>query len=115
MTEEEKPDLTQIRYPSEEVSFKLEGDIGNENLVLVDKDKVMNLMALNAEYRADIITLVSILNGLQGLFAGKGITSLMPAIMQLVKNPQKMEALSAMIPIIQKYTENNGEAKQIEQ
>jgi hypothetical protein len=85
--------------------------IGNElpakptiKMISIPEDQLQQLIQDCQEYKADIITLVSVFNGLQSLFSGKGgLFSIVPVITKLLNDPAKMAELSAIVPVMDKY------------
>lgn len=89
-----------------------------EVFALIEHDKLQQIAALMAEYKGDIITLVSVFKQFEGLFSGKvSAMSILPVITKLIANKAAMNELAAVLPVIEKYTnpqpqinsnENNG-------
>jgi hypothetical protein len=80
-------------------------------MVPVPEDQLQQLIAQNAEYKADIITLVSTFNGLEALFSGggSGLLSIIPVVTKLIKDPERMKQIGAIVPIMNKYKSQPAE------
>ncbi|RFZ84779.1 hypothetical protein DYU05_04005 [Mucilaginibacter terrenus] len=72
--------------------------------VTVPANQLQALIEQNAEIKADILILVNVLNGLQGLFSGKAsLMSIVPVITKLINDQRKLKELSAIVPVLEKY------------
>lgn len=77
--------------------------------VLVDKSQLQALIAQNQELRTDATAMANLFKVFSGLFTGKvSVMSIIPAITKIMNDKKQLEKLSTIIPIIEKYTENDG-------
>ena len=71
---------------------------------VVNAADLQSLIAQLQEYKSDITTLVTVFNGLQSLFSGKGgLMSIVPVITRLLNDKNKMNELAAIVPVMEKY------------
>lgn len=76
-----------------------------ENMVMVPEDQLKALIAQNQQLKSDIGQLVGVLQGFSTLFSGKtSLAGLIPVITKLLNDKSKLEAMSGIVPIIDKYT-----------
>ncbi|MBD1364393.1 hypothetical protein IDJ77_11290 [Mucilaginibacter sp. ZT4R22] len=76
----------------------------------VNTDDLQKLIAQCEEYKADIITLVSTFNGLEALFSGGGgLMSIIPVVTNLIKDPERMKQIAAIVPVMNKYKSQPNE------
>jgi hypothetical protein len=83
-------------------------DAIEEVKVLVSKDQLTELINQNAEYKGDIIALVNVFKGFADLLSGKkNVMSIIPVITKLMSDESQLAKFAHIIPILDKYTENN--------
>jgi hypothetical protein len=83
-------------------------DDQDNGTVIVLRDQLNALVALNQEYRADIITLVSVFQHFSGLFDESfSITKVITQVPKMMKDQQLRAKILTMSPVIEKYTTPN--------
>ena len=74
------------------------------DLVTVAAADIEALINQNLTMKTEIGQLVSLFKNFEGLISGKGIGSLMMSLPKLINNPEVGAQISAIAPIIEKYT-----------
>ena len=83
-------------------------EISTDINVIISKTDMQAIIDKINEQKEDIIALVSVFSQFSGLFSGNStVMSIVPVIMKLMSDKSAMEKFSAIVPIIDKYTQRN--------